>query len=383
MRILFIIESLGFGGAEILLKNISIDLVRLGITSEVAYLFDPKDLSAELELNNIPVHYLNASRRDFLGTGRKIARLVATRSIDIVHAHLFHAALATAVSRCCGNRKPALITFHNRGYDAYPPKTLLQRLRRYLDGLMTRTFFDHWIAVSEDAADSARRHLKLSAVDVIPNGIDLKPIEKAFNCSVEITRAQYSIGQGVRLIVFPGRLVWEKGHKVFLEAWPRIVKYCPDVTGLIVGDGPLRSELEDLIISMHMGETLRILPRLEQFDLYTLLRASDVVAIPSYSEGWPLLVAEVMGLGVPIVCTSAGGIPEVLGDGKNAYIVPIGDSDALAEGVISLLTDAEKCKQMTTAGRLRALNDLSIDVVTKKHMEVYYSAISTGKDSNN
>jgi len=371
MRILFVIETLGFGGAEILLKNLSFSLGRLGIDVEVAYLFAPGDLCHELESHQVSVHFLDATRRGFIKTAHKLAVLVAKRRIDIVHAHLFHAALGVAVSKCLGNTRPALVTFHNEGYDAYPPKTFLHHIRRYLDGLITRTLFDRWLANSAASADSVRRHLRLPSIDVVSNGIDLSLIDEAFKSPISSIRDKYSIPDGAQLIVLPGRLVWEKGHQVFLQAWPKVIEACPSAYGMIVGDGPLRNDLTRSIDQMGQASRLRLVPRLVQRELYCLLRCADVVAIPSYREGWSLLIAEVMGLGVPIVCTSAGGIPEALGDENNAVIVPIGDAEKLADGIIALLFDKGKRRDMGKVGRSRALRDLSIEAVAQKHLEIY------------
>ena len=377
MRLLFVIESLGFGGAEILLKNISFSLGRLGIDVEFAYLFAPGDLCHELESHHVPVHFLDSTKWGVIKTARKLSRLIAEHQIDIVHAHLFHAGLGVAFSKCLGNTRPTLVTFHNEGYDAYPPRTHLHHIRRYLDGLITRTLFDRWLANSAASADSARRHLHLPFIDVVPNGIDLGLIDEACKSPIFPLRDRYPIPDGSQLIVLPGRLVWEKGHRVFLKAWPKVIEACPSAYGMIVGNGPLQNDLARSIDQMGPTSRLKLVSRLAQRELYCLLRCADVVAIPSYREGYSLLIAEVMGLGVPIICTSAGGILEALGDENNAEIVPIGDAEKLADGIIALLFDKEKRQVLGKAGRARALRDLSIEAVAQKHLDIYHEVLET------
>jgi glycosyltransferase involved in cell wall biosynthesis len=371
MRVLFVIESLGVGGAEILLKNLCCSLGRLGVECEVAYLFKPADLSAELERRQVPVHYLEATRRGFLATGQKIARLVAQRRIDVVHAHLFHAALAVAVSRCLGRRGPGLLTFHNEGYDSYPPETLTRRIRRYLDGLITRTLFDRWLANSAASADSARRHLALTSVDVVANGIDLALVNEASRVPLAGCRESHGLPKEARLVVLPGRLVWEKGHDLLCEAWPKVLQHCPDACCVMVGDGPLRGEIAASIKERGIDGSIRLIPRLPQPELYRLLRTAELVVIPSRREGWSLLVAEAMALGLPIVCSSAGGIAEALGDASNAIVFPAGDASLLAEALVSLLADQAKQRELSARGRERAFGELSIEAAARRHLEIY------------
>jgi L-malate glycosyltransferase len=371
MRVLFVIETLGVGGAEILLVNLCQFLVRLGIHVEVAYLFPPADLANQLESHHIPVHFLNCSKYHVFRTVRELALLARRRRIQVMHAHLFHAALAAALCKCFGGNCPAIVTFHNRGYDAYPPSTPLMRMRRFLDGVIMRIFVDRFLAVSLAAADSARRHLRLLSVDVVSNGIDLDLIEESYSFPGPEARKEFSLPPDAKLVALPGRMVWEKGHRLFLEAWPKVVAACPDALGVFVGDGPLRGELEELAAGMDPGCRVRLMPRMEQRALYRFLRSCDLVAFPSFSEGWPLLVAEVMALGIPMVCTPAGGIPEALGDPSHAVVFPIGDAEGLAQGLIGLLQDQKRRQALSEAARRHAVANLSITSVAEKHLAIY------------
>ena len=371
MRVLLVIGDLSIGGAEVVTKNLALALSRLGVIVEIACYYESRFLAYDLEANGIVIHSLNESKFGMMSTARKLRALALERDIDVLHAQSYSAVLRVALSKLFRNSRRAVITFHNMGYDSYPPTTPYRYFRRYLEGVITRVFFDRWLAVSSAAADSYKRHLCLSRVEVVPNGIDFRLIDEVCTVPVATLRDRFGVPRDARLIVVPGRLVWEKGHRFFLEAVPKIVAACPGVLAIIVGDGPLQDELENLAAQPEVSSHLKIIPGQSQYDLFALMRSADIVCMPSLVEGWGLLVAEAMGLGVPIVTSSIDAIREVLGDDGNAVVVPPGDAGLLASAITGLLGDENQRRALGQKGRERALSGLSIDIIARKHRDIY------------
>lgn len=367
------IGDLGFGGAEVFIKNLSLALSRLGAEVEIACLYRDRAFADELTAHGVVIHWLDEGRFGFLASARAIRRLVRERGIDVVHAHSFPAAMRVACARV---RAATVITFHNVGYDAYPADRVWKKVRRFLEGAVTRAGYDHWMAVSAAAADSYRRHLRLPQVEVIANGIDLAAIDAGRRQPGHVVRRRHGLGEGAPLIVLPGRYVWEKGHRVLMGALPKVIEAYPDVVAVMVGEGPLQAELEKEAAAAGLGGRVRILQPLPQQELFALIHAATVVAIPSLAEGYGLVVAESMGLGVPIVCTGIDAIREVLGDAANAVVVPAGDKDRLAADILALLGDENKRAELAGRARERAARDLSIDVVAARHLDSYRRLVS-------
>jgi glycosyltransferase involved in cell wall biosynthesis len=139
-----------------------------------------------------------------------------------------------------------------------------------------------------------------------------------------------------------------KGHEWFLDAAARIARERDDARFLVVGDGPRRSELEGMARALGLAD--RVVFAGARDDVPALLRLMDVFVLSSVSEGSPNVVMEAMAAGVPVVATDVGGVSDAVGGPSSAVLVPPRDADALARGVIGLLSDAPAARAMGSAG---------------------------------
>jgi glycosyltransferase involved in cell wall biosynthesis len=166
-----------------------------------------------------------------------------------------------------------------------------------------------------------------------------------------------------RVIGNVARLVEQKDQRLLVEAAPAILERFPDARFVVVGDGPLLTELELLAAGLPFEFTG------ERHDVPDLLAGFEVFAFPSRFEGLCLAVIEAQAAGVPVVATPVGGIRETVVDGESGLLVPVGDADALAGAVCRLLADPELGRQLAGAARRRvrerfALARMAFETIT-------------------
>lgn len=135
------------------------------------------------------------------------------------------------------------------------------------------------------------------------------------------------------------RLSEEKGHRVLLEAAPRIQERCPQARLIFAGDGPLRAELEETLQRLGLTQHIQFLGAFRPPDLPRIFEEFDIVVLPSRVEGMPHVLVEAMAFGKPVVATPVGAVPEMVQNDVNGFLVPVGEAAELAERISLLLLD--------------------------------------------
>ena len=180
------------------------------------------------------------------------------------------------------------------------------------------------------------------------------------HCGVDPARYDRALtGDGTRL-VFVGRLAAVKGVPVLLDALARLRSTGRQVTLTLVGDGEDRAWIEARIKALDLGDAVTITGYQSQEAVAGHLAASDVFVLPSFAEGLPVVLMEAMAARLPVVTTRIAGIPELVEDGQNGFIVPPGDAEGLAGRLASLLDDADMRARFGAAGRARVLAEHDI-----------------------
>jgi len=164
-----------------------------------------------------------------------------------------------------------------------------------------------------------------------------------------------------------------KGHADLLRAWAGLSPECAANTVLlIVGDGQERAAMERLAASLNLDTaSVRFLGF--RSDVPDLLGASDVLLLPSLTEGLPLSVLEGMSHRLPIVATAVGGIPELVSDGTHGLLVPVGDPPTLAAAIERLACDGRLRESMGAAGLHRVESEFAFDAMALKYEDLYRS----------
>lgn len=235
----------------------------------------------------------------------------------------------------------------------------------------------------EDISTAIREGIcKPEKIKYLGNGIDLERFDPAAGSPNQRTemRAQLGIAEGTPVVGFVGRLVREKGIIELFEAARQIKSQVPNVRFLIVG--PIDSEKRDAITpelanEYGIGDTCIFTGlRLDMPALYQLM---DVFVLPSHREGFPRAPMEASAMGIPCVVTDIRGCREVVANGQNGFLVPLGDSQRLGEAVVDLLTDPAKARRMGNEGRRLAFEQFDERKVFAKVKEEYLRLLQVKK----
>jgi glycosyltransferase involved in cell wall biosynthesis len=209
-------------------------------------------------------------------------------------------------------------------------------------------------------------------IEVIYNGLDLSIYQKSHNDKV--LRKELGVEDDVPLVGMIANFNFEiKGHRCFLEAAKGVMEKVRDVEFLLVGDGPLRNQYKEMAQNIGIKEKVHFLG--ERPDVPAILSHLAVSVLSSTSEGFSNVILESMAAGRPVIATKIGGSPEIVVDGVTGYLVPPGDSLAMAEAITELLQDPDKARAMGSAGRKVVKEKFTVETMVKKYEELYASLL--------
>jgi glycosyltransferase involved in cell wall biosynthesis len=228
--------------------------------------------------------------------------------------------------------------------------TLKVRLYEALDRLCLRGM-DRVVCVSEGQAVKVRRAgVPPGLVVVNHNAIDWEPFARPDPEYRGRLRAFFP-SPPERIVGAAGRLSPEKGFGVLVEAASRVIRADPTIGFVHFGDGPLRAAVSRQISELGLEGRFILAGFRKDLDLFT--PHWDLAVLPSFTEGLPCIALEAFAAGVPVVATSVGGIPEVVEDGLNGFLVPPGDPPALARRILDALRSEGQRSAMGRSGQER------------------------------
>lgn len=292
---------------------------------------------------------------------RAIKDYLISKRIQIVHAHGYKADLFLRLIRV-----PGLATVSTVHGWSKQDLAIKGKVYRYLDAIALRGM-DSVIAVSRAVADDLlKRGVSAKGITVIYNGISLDACRS--KGSRQQLRKNFDISEKDFVICCVGRLAKVKGHTYLVEAIERLLKDVPNCCLVIAGDGPLRSQLLQLIADRGLDRLVRLVGFTE--DIPAFLGMSDVFALPSLSEGLPISLLEAMALRLPVVASSVGGIPEVICSPKYGILVPPADPIRLYLALKDLYHQPRRRDNLGNAGF-----DLVRDTFSARAMAAQYDAL--------
>ncbi|NDV48036.1 MULTISPECIES: glycosyltransferase [unclassified Salipiger] len=362
-RILYVIDSLKFGGAEMLLLGL-LDAARdRGCEAHVAY-FTPGPLEARVAERDVGMTRLSTRG---LRDPRALARcmkLIRDWRPDIVHSHLIKSDLVgQTAARLSG--VPRIITLHNT--DPWREKKA--------KSLMYRTITagaDACIGVSDRVANHVARTggFRAERIETIVNGIDLHHFDPARTQPLDLAR--YGVQPGAKVVAVIGSLTPQKDHENFLRSAAILAQRVPQAVFLVVGEGPLGPQIEAQARGLGLGpERLILTGAISR--MRELLAALDVMVVSSAWEGLPMVLLEGMAMQCAVASTDVGGIPDVLEDGRSGRLVPAHDPEALAQAVAGLLADPAAAARLGGAARDTVVARFSAEVMRERIFALYDS----------
>jgi glycosyltransferase involved in cell wall biosynthesis len=282
----------------------------------------------------------------------RFARFLRREGIDILQIHFRDSNIAGTIAAKIARVPVVLATRRNAGYWHNPLELGLLKL---LNPGASR-FVVNSKAVKRHVQDV--EGIPPEKIELIYNGVVLDAF-RADDASVrEKVRTELGIPANNPVVILVGNLRPVKAIDVFLESVRMVATEHPEAHVVIVGEGSEREKLEGMTRSLWLSERVHFLG--SRTDVPRLLNASDVGVLSSSSEGLSNAIIEYMAAGLPVVCTAVGGNPELVTDDVNGYVVPVGDSEAMATAMKKLLANPSRARELGLRGR--ALADELFDV---------------------
>jgi glycosyltransferase involved in cell wall biosynthesis len=309
----------------------------------------------------------------------KLARHFRHHSTQIVHAHQCTPWFYGALSRLIYPTPRLLLEEHGRFFPE-----VLNRKRVWFNRLVVAPLTHRCIAVSEDVRDRLERYEGLAepAIKVIYNGV------RKESTLDHVTRAGLRQAWGFMpedfIIGTVGRFDPIKNLPLLVQSITAATKKAPQIRGLLVGDGPVFSEIVTLI--GRLGLTDRV--RLAGFrnDASQLVQCMDLFVLSSLSEGTSMALLEAMAAGVPVAVTAVGGNPEVVFNHQTGWVVPSESVEALTAVLLEAVNNPQKRQMFARAGQQRFEEYFTFDGMITAYRQVYrdlLSPVSFGKNSGN
>lgn len=332
-----------------------------------AILLNEGEMSRRLRSAGIEVQVIPESEHGFVAILREATDLLRARPVSILHSHRYKEnLLAALLVRRCGI--PHLVCTR---HGAPEPFRGWARMRHgavaLLDQLIARYCTDCVISLTDELRARLLRQLPPEKVVTIRTGVDTGMVRS----SLTKTEAKRRLGipQQAKVIGYAGRLVPVKRLDIFLHAAKQMAEADPALVFVIAGDGPEEARLRALAHELRLEGRVRFLGYRK--DVYDVFRAFDVFVLCSDHEGLPRCVLEALHLGVPVVARAVGGVPEVIEDGVNGFLVNSDASAPLSNACMSLLADDLSRKRLAAAGVRLADGKFSLDGTVSEMAGLY------------
>ncbi|MFZ5453448.1 MAG: glycosyltransferase [Thermodesulfobacteriota bacterium] len=346
-RIVLLLEHLRFGGTERQALELARGLDRRRFQPEIWTLDAGDDLAPLARSWGLPLVQLSRRRKPGPATLARLWQLLKSDPPDLL---LTLTSLPNIWGRLLGKGAGAPLIVGN--------VRSLTHQRQHEGWLWPLA--DHILCNSNALKDILNKDCKISParITVIPNGVD-----------TDFFRPGTPVTGRKPIILCVGRLVPEKDHETLIRAFSLVSGDHPEAQLWLVGNGPLKADIAATIKHIIPPGRVRFLPA--RPDLRPLLEQAAMLVLSSRQEAFPNVILEAMAMGLPVVATRVGGVPELVTPGETGWLAPPGNAPALAGALSQLLGDQETRLTMGQAARQRAERDFSLATMVRRHEEVF------------
>jgi glycogen(starch) synthase len=285
------------------------------------------------------------------GLGRAALRVARDASFDVVHAHDWVVAHAAVMVKD-GAGLPLVATMH---------ATEAGRHQGWLPSETSKAIHtvEWWLTYESRRVVTCSEHMRWEVtrlfnlppnkVDVVANGIDVTPWQ-VDEPTVATARSRWA-PEGRPLLVYAGRLEYEKGVHTLLHAMPRLRRRHRGLRLVLAGVGSYEPELRALAHSLRLGRAVTFTGFLDADDMTMLTAAADVAVVPSIYEPFGIVALEAAAAGTPLVAADTGGLREIVEHGRTGLRFEAGDVDSLADAVTALMSDEVLARRLVREAR--------------------------------
>jgi sugar transferase (PEP-CTERM/EpsH1 system associated) len=358
VRVMHVMHQLGFGGMELGVVKLVNALDRTRITSSICSCQPATAAKGRLAGHVSLIELERRAGNDPALVGR-LYRAFKRERPDIVHTHAWGTLVEGLVAARLA-RVPVVVHGEHGTLQTKPHQRWVQRLAW---GRVNAV-----LSVSSRLSERMAREVRfaIERIRTIPNGVDLARFRGGDR---DAARLALGIPREAVVVGTVGRLVPVKDQRSLVSAAAALRACLADLQVLLVGDGPLRDDLDRQIQALGLGPVVRLLGT--RADIEHVLPAFDVFVLPSLSEGMSNTIQEAMGSGLPVVATDVGGARELVVPGETGLLVPAGDPDALASALLSLAQAPAQRAAMGAAARRRAEAVFSLERMIGDYERVY------------
>jgi len=294
---------------------------------------------------------------------------------DIVHAHDWLCVKAMVQAKNKLDR-PTVFTIHSTEYGRCGNQLANGQSQRVRDVEWEGTFVaDRIICVSKALQREVRwlYGVPPEKTKAIYNGVDVR----RFDATVDehAVRERIAVGVDDPLILFAGRLAWQKGPDLLVESIPGLLHYYPDAKFVFAGDGDMRGGLEDRVTDLDIGRATRFLGCRAGAELVDLFKTTDVVCVPSRNEPFGIVILEAWSASRPVVVTRNGGPGEFVRHNDTGCVVS-DDRDSIGWGLGTALAEREQARDWGRNGRTEAEMLFTWDRIAGETESVYAACLS-------
>jgi glycosyltransferase involved in cell wall biosynthesis len=302
------------------------------------------------------------------GVVGQLRRAVERRAPDIVETHMIKSHFLTLAAKLARGRR--WVAYHH-GYTTTDAK---MRVYNQLNRLTLPRASRVITVCGPFASQLSGAGVRPEKISVVHSSIAAPRATRAEDVSE--LKKRLGVNDGERVILAVGRLSKEKGHVGLVHALERLRR---DATALsfrlvVVGEGPERERVEAAVSSSGLSD--RIVFAGHASDVRPFYAMADVLALPSHSEGSPLVLLEAMAAGVPVVATAVGGVPEVATDGETALLVPPHDASAFANALARVLADETLARSLAEKAAAHVAERFSPEARARALVEIYAALVS-------
>jgi glycosyltransferase involved in cell wall biosynthesis len=295
-----------------------------------------------------------------------LVRFMRRQPVHVLHTHLFG---ANTWGRVLGKlaRVPVIVSHEHWSSKANREVWVDRLLYRLTDRILVPSHASKQLVMEMEGIPA--RYL-----DVTYNGVDISRFSPGAESAA--VRQELGLGPGDFVIGTVGRLSADKGGQDdLLWATSELRKSHPEARLLIIGDGPLRPDLEKYATELGMLDAGAAIFTGTRNDVDRLLGAMDVFVLPSHKEALPIAVLEAMSMCLPVVATSVGGVPEVVQDGSTGLLVEPGDRPGMREALSRLASDRALAHRLGASGQARVRAHFTVDKMVQHVEELYEKLI--------
>lgn len=357
IKILYIVDCLDHGGTEKQLVQLINGLNPDYFEPHICTLKPSKGFYGELSIPKFCCDFVSFTNPSVVTTVKKIIKYVQCNQINIVQTFFQDPFLLAALSRPF-HHACLVGSFRDLGFW----RTRIESIKMRFAIL----FFSGYVANSQAVKDhfSETSHIKAEKIRVIANGFDIENNVGISEAKIDKRYAEIGIVANLNRPV--------KRVQDFISAAALIYEKTPDVRFTIVGDGYLRSEFEQFSASLGLESVVIFVG--SQPNPLKLIKEFDVGVITSETEGFSNAIIEYMACGVPVVVTNSGGNPELVTEGENGFLVPVGDVELFADRIMKLL-NKKLNKKVGVTNKKKILEEYSLSSMVDKYEKYYCSVL--------